>query len=200
MGVKPTEAQEPSIRQYHIGQRTHWRPGNERADRLAGEAAERQGRYGTLSLAHLKLRISERFRTAKEEWNSNPAHHGSMEIPPPPPKKSMLDKATNAIAQTASQIRTGHWRSAVYLKRIRKRTDDGCWFCRGARAWEGKSPGGVRVLLANPRWERRFVKLLELTGVGRTVADGTSEDGARAARMDEWVAWETGGEEARGVG
>jgi hypothetical protein len=27
-------------------------------------------------------------------------------------------------------------------------------------------PGGVRVLLANPRWERRFVKFLELSGVG----------------------------------
>jgi hypothetical protein len=61
---------------------------------------------------------------------------------------------------------------------------------RAAReeAWEGKRPGGVRVLLANPGWERRFVKLL---GVGRVVADGTDEEGAYAARMDEWVAWET---------
>ena len=25
-------------------------------------------------------------------------------------------------------------------------------------AWEGKNPGGVRVLLANPRWERWFGK------------------------------------------
>jgi hypothetical protein len=45
-------------------------------------------------------------------------------------------------------------------------------------------------LLANPRWERRFVKFLELSGVGRVIADGTDEDGARAARMDEWVVWE----------
>jgi hypothetical protein len=60
-----------------------------------------------------------------------------------------------------------------------------------AEAWEGKNPGGVRVLLANPRWERRFVKFLELSGVGRVMADGTDEDGAHAARMDEWVAWET---------
>jgi hypothetical protein len=63
---------------------------------------------------------------------------------------------------------------------------------RAARveAWEGKSPGGIRVLLANSRWERRFVKFLELSGVGRAVADGTNEDDAHAARMDEWVAWE----------
>jgi hypothetical protein len=27
--------------------------------------------------------------------------------------------------------------------------------------------------------------------VGRVMADGTDEDGAYAARMDEWVAWET---------
>jgi len=33
---------------------------------------------------------------------------------------------------------------------------------------------------------------LELSGVGRTMADGTDEDGARAARMDEWVVWEVG--------
>jgi hypothetical protein len=50
-----------------------------------------------------------------------------------------------------------------------------------AKAWE---VGGVRVLLANPRWERRFVKFVELSGVGRVMAD---EDGAYAARMDDWV-------------
>jgi hypothetical protein len=35
------------------------------------------------------------------------------------------------------------------------------------------------------------LKFLELSGVGRVMADGTDEDGAYAARMDEWVAWET---------
>jgi len=47
------------------------------------------------------------------------------------------------------------------------------------------------VLLANPRWERRFVRFLELSGVGRTMADGTDEEAAYAARMDEWIVWET---------
>jgi hypothetical protein len=43
-----------------------------------------------------------------------------------------------------------------------------------------EDPGGVRVrvLLANARWERRLVKFLELSGVGRVMADGTDEDGA----------------------
>jgi hypothetical protein len=90
--------------------------------------------------------------------------------------------------------------------------DDKCWFCQGpakmtrshvlfhcpnerlradrTEAWEGKNPGGVRVFLANPRWGRRFVKFLELSGVGRVMADGTDEDGARAAKMDEWVVWD----------
>jgi hypothetical protein len=99
----------------------------------------------------------------------------------------------------------------VYLKRIRKMADDKCWFCQSSarmtrshvllhcpnaklrvarmEAWEGKDPGGVRVLLANPRWERRLVKFLELSGVGRVMANGTDEDGAYAARMDEWVRW-----------
>ena len=60
---------------------------------------------------------------------ADPQHHGAEEIPPPPPKKSCMDRTRNAIARTAAQIRTGHRRSAVYLKRIKKRGDDRCWFC-----------------------------------------------------------------------
>jgi hypothetical protein len=161
-----------------------------------------------LSITHLKLRISEKFRKAKEGWHKVPNHHGMEEIPLPPPKKSCLDSMRNAVARTAAQIRTGHWRSAVYLKQIRKMAEDKCHglarttrshvllHCPSAKlraatrkeAWGGKRPGGVRVLPANPRRERRFIKFLELSGVGRLVADGTDEDGAHAARMDEWVA------------
>jgi len=166
-----------------------------------------------MSLVHLKLWIYERFRKAKEAWHDDPSHHGAQEIPPPPPKKSMLDRARNAIACSAAQIRTGHWRSAVYLHRIRKRADNKCWFCQDSvkmtrshvllhrrspklvearrEAWEGRNHGGVRVLLANPRWGRRFVRFLELSGVGRTMAGGTDEEAAHAARMDEWIMWET---------
>jgi len=57
-------------------------------------------------------------------------------------------------------------------------------------AWEGRDPSGVRVLLSNPKCERRLVKFLELSGVGRRMADGTDEDEARAERMDGWIAWE----------
>jgi hypothetical protein len=60
-----------------------------------------------------------------------------------------------------------------------------------AEAWEGKNLGSVRRLLADPRWEKRFVRFLELSGVGRTLADGTDEESAYAARMDTWIAWET---------
>jgi len=48
---------------------------------------------------------------------------------------------------------------------------------------EGKDPGSACVLLASPRWERLFLKFLELSGVGRVMADGTDEGGARAARL-----------------
>jgi hypothetical protein len=165
-------------------------PGNERADQLAVKAAERVGTQTIMSLSHIKLRISERFRLAKGSWHANPAHHGTEEIPPPPPKKSMLDRARNSIARVAAQIRTGHWRSAVYLKRIRKRDSDHCWLCEGVdrtphrmsrahvplncrnprvaaartEAWEGRDPGSVRRLLADPRWEKRLVHFLELSG------------------------------------
>jgi hypothetical protein len=60
-----------------------------------------------------------------------------------------------------------------------------------AEAWEGKNRGTVRRLLADPRWEKRFVRFLELSGVGRTLADGTDKESAYAARMDTWIAWGT---------
>jgi len=63
---------------------------------------------------------------------------------------------------------------------------------RAAReeAWEGKNPGGIRVLLNNPRWERCVLRFLELSGVGRTVEDWTDEDQERAERLNSWITWE----------
>ena len=160
-------------------------PGNERADKLAGEAAGREKWSEVASLTYLKLRISEKFRKAKDEWHSNPKHHGTEEIPPPASKKPCMDRTKNAIARTAAQIWTGHWRSAVYFKRIEKRGDDRCWFCHERKmtrsrallhcandelraapveAWEGKDPGSIRLLLNNPRWEKRLLRILELSG------------------------------------
>jgi hypothetical protein len=82
------------------------------------------------SLTHLKSIIAGRYTDAKKAWSEEPGRTGKSSIgPPPPPKKSCLDRARNSLARTVAQIRTGHWRSAVYLKRIRKRTSDHCWFC-----------------------------------------------------------------------
>jgi hypothetical protein len=173
------------------------------------------------TLAYMKLQISERFRKNKKKWDEDPRHHGTDEIPPPPAKKSCMDQARNAIARTAAQIRTGHWRSAVYFKRIRKRKEDKCWFCEGkarmtrshallhcpnatlaaarVEAWEGRNAGGVRVLLANARWESRLLRFLELSGVGRFVEGEKDEDEAYASRMVGWVVWEAKEEERRRV-
>jgi hypothetical protein len=106
-------------------------PGNEKADALAGKAAEKVAWSPTTSLAYMKLQISEKFRKSKKRWDEDPRHHGNEEIPPPPVKKSCMDRARNSIARTAAQIRTGHSRSAVYFRRIRKRRGDRCWFCEG---------------------------------------------------------------------
>jgi hypothetical protein len=64
---------------------------------------------------------------------------------------------------------------------------------RAAReeAWEGKDPGRIRVLLSGPCWKRRLLKFLELLGVGRMMEDRVDEGGARAARLDRWILWET---------
>jgi hypothetical protein len=66
-----------------------------------------------------------------------------------------------------------------------------------AEAWDGRDPGSVRVLLSNPRWEGRFLRFLEISGMGRTV-DGLDVEEAHASRLDQWIIWETG-EEGGGV-
>jgi hypothetical protein len=56
--------------------------------------------------------------------------------------------------------------------------------------WEGRNPGGTRVLLSNPRWESRLMSFLELSGVGKLVEGGVEEAEAHAARMDDGIIWE----------
>jgi hypothetical protein len=56
---------------------------------------------------------------------------------------------------------------------------------------EDKSPGGLKVLLSSPRWERRLLRLLELSGVGRIVEDEAGEERG-ATRPDGWEAEERG--------
>jgi hypothetical protein len=77
----------------------------------------------------------------------------------------------NALARTVAQIRTGHRRSAVHLKcrHVKGRTRERSEFCWPTR-------GGKGDLLSS--WSCR--------GCG----DRTDDEGARVARMDEWVAWD----------
>jgi hypothetical protein len=49
--------------------------GNERVDVLVGRAAEIKATPKVMSIAHLKLQISEKFR------HNVPSHHGTEEIP-----------------------------------------------------------------------------------------------------------------------
>jgi ribonuclease HI len=78
--------------------------GNESADQLGGEAASGK-RQGRTSIAWLKKRISRHFTMAKDSeiWKVNGF------ITPPAPKKSVLGRASNRLARTATiaQIRTG---------------------------------------------------------------------------------------------
>jgi hypothetical protein len=50
--------------------------------------------------------------------------------------------------------------------------------------------GNVRTLLGNPRWERRLLHFLELSGVGRVTENGEGEKETRTERMDGWIVWE----------
>jgi hypothetical protein len=102
--------------------------GNERADQLAGEAAAEK-KTGRTSIAWLKERVSQHYSMAKD----TETERGKDSILPPAPKKSFLDGASNRLARTIAQIRTGHWLCAPYFKRTRKNSDDEvsdrCWWC-----------------------------------------------------------------------
>jgi hypothetical protein len=101
--------------------------GNERADQLSGKAASEK-RKGRTSIAWLKQRISQHYTMAKDTEVDKRKHS----ITPPAPQKSFLDSAPNHLSGTISQIRTGHWPCAPYLKRVRKNRDeeisDKCWW------------------------------------------------------------------------
>jgi hypothetical protein len=49
--------------------------------------------------------------------------------------------------------------------------------------------GSIRAL-AGPRWESNLLRFLELSGLGRVLANGMDEEKDMAARMDSWVVWE----------
>jgi hypothetical protein len=106
--------------------------GNERADALAGRAAE-DIQHSTsirsshqVSIAWMHQKVSESY---SEAATLEPREGGKQIIIPPPPKKSAMDKARNREGRIPSQLRTNHWLSGVYLKRIGKRAHAGCWFC-----------------------------------------------------------------------
>jgi hypothetical protein len=63
-------------------------------------------------------------------------------------------------------------------------------------AWGAVHPRNVWMLLASPRWEKRLLSFLELSGAGRVMENGVDEEEARAERMDGWVVWADGGERA----
>jgi len=62
-----------------------------------------------------------------------------------------------------------------------------------------KGSGGIRVLLGSPRWERRLLRFLELSGLGRVVEDGTDEEEIWAGRLDGWIVWEAEERAAQGA-
>jgi ribonuclease HI len=103
--------------------------GNKLADQLDGEAVVEK-KTGRTSITWLKERISQHYSMAKD----TETERGKDLILPPAPKKSFLDSASNRLAQTIAQIRSGLWLCAPDLKRTRKSRDnkvfDRCWWCK----------------------------------------------------------------------
>jgi hypothetical protein len=53
------------------------------------------------------------------------------------------------------------------------------------------------MLLASPRWEKRLLHFLELSGVGRIMENGEDDEEVRAAGRDGWIIWEDKADMAR---
>jgi hypothetical protein len=71
--------------------------GNEDADVLAGRAPEKPGFSRVMSIAHLKLRISEKFRKAIKTWHDVPSHQETEEIHFHPPKEVLLGQDAECV-------------------------------------------------------------------------------------------------------
>jgi len=131
-----------------------------------------------ISLAHLKLRISEKFRKAKKAWHEDPHHHGTEEIPPPLPRSPASTKRRMrwpARQPRFTQVIGGHGGSTNTGSAVDQLGCPAPTFFSTVRTLGLAQPewrrgraktGGVRVLLANTRWEKMFLKFLELSGVG----------------------------------
>ena len=76
-----------------------------------GKAAEKKAWSRVTSLAYLKLRVSERFREAKEAWHKDPQHHGVNEILPPPPKNVLPGSHLKLVGPHSGT--NPHWTLAV---------------------------------------------------------------------------------------
>jgi ribonuclease HI len=91
--------------------------GNDRADALAGRAAEdiqsSTSSSHQVSIAWINQTVSESY---SEAATLELRDQGKDTIIPPPPKKSAIDKARNREARISCQLRTNHWLCGVYLK------------------------------------------------------------------------------------
>jgi hypothetical protein len=193
--------------------------GNDRADALAGRAAEdiQQSTSSShqVSIAWMNQKVSESY---SEAATLELRDRGKHTIIPPPPKNSAMDKARNREARISSQLRTNHWLSGVYLKRIGKRAHAGCWFCEDRydsiqpptmtrthvllrcptfeavrrEVWKAPTTGAftrprsIGTLLGNPRWEKRLLKFLERTTIGKVGPDKIDDEIRRITRYEEW--------------
>jgi hypothetical protein len=104
--------------------------GHNRADALAGRAAENipqsTSNSHQVSIAWMNQKVSQSY---SEAATLELRDRGKQAIIQPPPKTSAMDKARYREAGISSQLRTNHWLSGVYLKRIGKRAHAGYWFC-----------------------------------------------------------------------
>ena len=106
---------------------------------------------------------------------------GKESITPPASKKFFLDRASNRLARTIAQIRTGHWLCAPYIKRVRKNREEQvsnkCWWCSQYRM------SRAHVFL---RCKKPLADWMMATGVGLVGQEMRDKEAERVERNDGW--------------
>jgi hypothetical protein len=173
-------------------------PSNQRAAKLAGEAAERQAPHSASFAGAPQIQDLEQFQKAKGAMACNGCQPRPNRDSSPPPKISVFDWGRNSVARAAAKTLSGHRCSAVYLKMVQKCTDDKCWFSKNsvqmtrlhfllhgrndeAGGCEIGSAGGEKQgwcpgAVGQSQLGQEACSFLSAVWVGRMMADGTVEN------------------------
>jgi ribonuclease HI len=182
------------------------------AGRAAGNIPQRTINSHQVSIAWMGQKVSQSY---SEAATLELRDRGKQTIIPPPPKKSAMDQARNREARISSQLHhwlsgvylkrigkrahAGCWvcedrydnvqpptmaRTHV-LRRCPALEDIRCEVWKDPTMGAFTRPRSIGALLGNPRWEKRLLKFLEKTTIGKLEPDKIDDEIRRVTRYEE---------------